>query len=108
MTINAIFTMLMEFAVNKRLQLLDLPADVIVVISVDVIVVTDVVNIVEISVDLTVNVSLVGSVVDEMIPVNVLLNISSLPSQHDDTVIINILYLVFYFFMQILLTQSVI
>ena len=101
-------TMLMEFGVHKRLQLLDLPADVIVVISVDVIVVTDVVNIVEISVDLTVNVSLVGSVVDEIIPVNVLLNISSLPSQYDDTVIINILYLVFYFFMQILLTQSVI
>ena len=79
-TINAIFTMLMEFAVHKRLQLLDLPADVIVVISVDVIVVNDVVNMVELCVDWAVDVSLVVSVVDEIIPMNVLLNMSSIPS----------------------------
>ena len=92
-TINAIFTMLMEFAVHKRLQLLDLPADVIVVISVDVIVVNDVVNMVELCVDWAVDVSLVVSVVDEIIPMNVLLNMSSIPSQHNDIVIINILYI---------------
>ena len=91
-TINAIFTMLMEFAVHKRLQLLDLPADVIVVISVDVIVVNDVVNMVELCVDWAVDVSLVVSVVDEIIPMNVLLNMSSIPFQHNDIVIINILY----------------
>ena len=84
--------MLMEFAVNKRLQLLDLPADVIVVISVDVIVVKYVVNMVELCVDWAVDVSLVVSVVDE-IPMNVLLNMSSIPSQHNDIVIINILYI---------------
>ena len=50
-------------------------------------------NIVELCVDLTVDVSLVGSVVDEIIPMNVLLNISSIPSQHNDIVIINIYYL---------------
>ena len=86
-------TILMEFAVHKRLQLLDLPADVIVVISVDVIVVNDVVNMVELCVDWAVDVSLVVSVVDEVIPMNVLLNMSSIPSQHNDIVIINILYI---------------
>ena len=86
-------TMMMEFGVHKRPQLLDLPADVIVVISVEVIVVKDVVNIVELCVDLTVDVSLVGSVVDENFPMNVLLNNSSIPSQHYDKFTINILYL---------------
>ena len=50
-------------------------------------------NIVELCVDLTVDVSLVGSVVDENFPMNVLLNNSSIPFQHYDKFTINILYL---------------
>ena len=69
-------------------------------------------NIVELCVDLTVDVSLVGSVVDENFPMNVLLNNFSIPSQHYDKFIINILYLestmYFTWFMQIHLTQSAI